>query len=513
MKFEIKYNYIVFGFVLYAFGFTGCKKLVDVGEPPSTVTSTEVFSTSDQANSVIAGIYSRMMTNNGNLEWSNGAATIYGGLSSDELVNYGGVSNDADYQFFTNTLLNNNNNSDSYFWQAAYKNIYDANAAIAGLTASKSNLLDAATKSDLLGEAKFLRAFSYFYLTNLYGDVPLVLITDVNQTKLAKRVPQPQVYQQIIQDLKDAQATLPVDFAVGGGERIRANRYAAMALLARVYLYQKLWTNAYAEADSVISNSQFSLVTDLTQVFNANSTEAILQFQQYGATNQNPRNGTWDGYSFIPKLIWSHIPSGTQSNYLSSLNTYNSALPALLRVYYLSNELGKAFEAGDQRKVLWLDSVPNPTGNTYYYPFKYTLGITTNSPANKYGNSSTIPQYYMVLRLAEQFLIRAEAEADGAGGGLPAAVADLNVIRSRAGLPNYAGAMDQTAVLAAIIHERQVELFAEWGHRWLDLKRWGIATSVLSTNKKITVSSNSLVYPIPLTELQQDPNLTQNPGY
>ena len=122
-------------------------------------------------------------------------------------------------------------------------------------------------------------------------------------------------------------------------------------------------------------------------------------------------------------------------------------------------------------------------------------------------------EYYMVLRLAEQYLIRAEAEAHGAGNGLSGAVSDLNIIRYRAGLPDYAGAILQSPILSAIAHENQIEFFAEWGHRWLDLKRTGQATTVLSANKGFAVSSNSLLYPIPVSELKTDPNLTQNSGY
>jgi len=119
----------------------------------------------------------------------------------------------------------------------------------------------------------------------------------------------------------------------------------------------------------------------------------------------------------------------------------------------------------------------------------------------------------MVLRLAEQYLIRAEARAqqNNVGG----AQSDLNTIRTRAGLPNTT-ANDKTSLLAAIIHERQVELFSEWGHRWLDLKRSGnldAMMAVVAPAKGATWSSNWQWYPIPSYEIVQDPNLVQNPGY
>jgi hypothetical protein len=116
--------------------------------------------------------------------------------------------------------------------------------------------------------------------------------------------------------------------------------------------------------------------------------------------------------------------------------------------------------------------------------------------------------------LAEQYLIRAEAEANGANGGTTAAINDLNVIRIRAGLSDYAGIADQDSVLNAIYHERQIELFGEWGHRWLDLKRIGQAHKILNTIPyKQPWNDNQLLYPITFSELTTDPNLTQNPGY
>jgi hypothetical protein len=148
-------------------------------------------------------------------------------------------------------------------------------------------------------------------------------------------------------------------------------------------------------------------------------------------------------------------------------------------------------------------------GIPYYYTFKYRIGSTNGT--------STPVEYTTVLRLAEQYLIRAEARARQ--GNMTGGAADLNIIRNRAGLSNYSGAMDQTSLINAIMHERQIELFAEWGHRWFDLIRTGSVDTVLGSpgnvcqSKGGTWSSNSKLYPISQTELTNDPNLTQNPAY
>jgi hypothetical protein len=140
---------------------------------------------------------------------------------------------------------------------------------------------------------------------------------------------------------------------------------------------------------------------------------------------------------------------------------------------------------------------------TYYFPFKYKL----NKPEDPQS------EYLMVLRLAEQYLIRAEARAQQ--GDLTGARSDLNVIRHRAGL-NGTNTSTKETLLTAILKERQVELFTEWGHRWLDLKRTGKVNAVMTmvTPQKGGVWENfKQWYPIPRQDLRLNPNLTQNEGY
>lgn len=487
-----------------AFSVISCKKLVDVGAPRTTVTTEEVFTSDALANEVLAGIYSSMI--NGSLRFSNGGATVYAGLSADELANFAGTGNVSDYQFFTNTLLAANFSGYTLFWQPAYKDIYNANGAIAGIAASTSPALDDSTRRQLTGEALFIRAFCYFYLTNLFGDVPLVLSTDFNQTALMKRTPQADVYKQMIQDLKDAQNLLAANYSAGLGERIRPNKWAATALLARVYLYQQDWSDAEAQADSVIGNSQYSLVSNLNNVFLSNSQEAIWQLQQNSTIA--PYTATPEGAVLTPLLRWSTLGPADQATFqIPSLFTYYAAY--LIPSYYFSSSFMNVFEPGDKRRSIWTDSVPSPqaapyNGNVYYFPSKYTLHL---------GNAGGVsPQYYMMLRLAELYLIRAEARAQQ-GNNLSGAADDLNALRTRAGLGNTT-AVSQTDLLTAIAHERQVELFAEWGHRWLDLKRTGQASAVLGAiATKQPWSANALLYPIPAQEIVNDPNLVQNQGY
>lgn len=477
---------------------TSCKKMVSIPEPVNSLTTTEVFSTDAEANSSLAGIYTQMI-NNSSPDFASGAMSIYCGLSSDELVDYNGTTDATGYQFNSNSLLSTNGVVSTNFWTNSYKFIYSANAIIEGLAASTG--ISDSVRKELTGEAKFIRAFCYFYLTNLFGDVPLALTSDWNQTYLMKRTSQADIYKQIEQDLTDAQTLLLSDYSVGGGERIRPNKWAATALLARVYLFEKKWADAETQATEVINSSQFNLVSSLANVFDANSNEAIWQLQQNN--NYAPLfNATWDGRYLVPLRFLSSYPASTQATILAN---WSRQAYKFIPTCYPTSELVNAFESGDQRKSVWMDTTGTlPDGNIYYVR-KYILSSTTTAPGG------SIPQYYMVLRLAEQYLIRAEARAQL---GESNAVDDLNAIRNRAGLANYAGATDQTSLLNAIYHERQVELFCEWGQRWFDLKRTGQAVQTLqSITLHAAINNNSLLFPIPYSELQKDPNLVQNEGY
>jgi len=465
--------YSIFSFLLLGSSIS-CKKLVQISPSPSMLTIAQVFGSDDEATSAIAGLYSKMI-NTSSIIFGNGAITIYTGLSADEFALFNQTSSDQ-VQFQKNNLISSNLIANGSIWAPGYLNVYQANAVIEGLEASTS--VSDSVKKELIGEAKFVRAFCNFYLTNLFGSIPLVTTTNWNNTNLLSRSDTSQVYKQIISDLLDAQAALPGDYSVGGGYRVRPNKWAATALLARTYLYLKDWDDANTQASSIIGNtSLYSLVPSLAHVFDANSTEAIWQLMLNPAIL--PYNATPEGNQLLPR-------NRTSQPFV-----------------YLTKQLLNAFENGDNRKATWTDSTKY-LGVVYYYPNKYTIG-----PGTRVVNGS-VSQYYMMMRLAEQYLIRAEAEAQK--GDIPDAESDLNTIRVRAGLAPVTR-IAQTDLLDSIAQERKVEFFSEWGHRWLDLKRTGMTSEVLSINKMDTVTNNDRLYPIPLSEIQKDPNLTQNNGY
>ncbi len=470
---------ILFGIIFIVFFSIGCNKLVSVENPPTGVDAKTVYTEDGDAIAVLNGLYQTLITA-GDFTTGINSLSCIGGLSADELTGYP-ANGDELYAAYQNAL---NSNPTTYvvpFWGTLYSEIYVTNTAIAGLQASTS--LTPAVKQELLGEAQFMRAFFYFYLINLWGDVPLVLTTDYKTNGVMSRTPQSLVWAQIISDLKSAESLLNQNFIGNDAlssstERTRPNKWAAAALLARVYLYQKDYSDAIAQSTMVINNNSLFRLVGLDTVFLKNNNEAIWQLEPI-----TPSYNTLDAVAFILETA------------------PNPAQPVSLSPHILSS-----FESGDQRFVHWVDSI-NADGIVYYYPYKYKV--------NSVGADLT--EYLDVLRLGEQYLVRAEASANlgnlnSAGG----AIADLDTIRYRASLPDYTGSADQASVLAAIAHERQVEFFTEWGHRWLDLKRTNKMDSVMiivAPSKQTTWNPDRALYPIPYSDIQFDHNLVQNPGY
>ncbi len=454
---------------------TSCKKFVTIGAPSDQVSVDKVFSSDETTTEVIRGIYSRFMSFNGFASGNYASVTVLAGRSADDFINQSAL--DEEIQFSTNNLSATNATLRSGLWTSPYQTIYSVNSIIENL--ANAPAVSTAVKQQVVGEAKFIRALCYFYLTNLFGDVPLILSTDYNTNAVAAKSTTDQVYTQVIQDLSDAENQLSDSYP--STERIRANKWAAAALLARTYLYTKQYDKAEAQATSVISQSMYALDTDLNQAFLKNSTEAILQFAVPAALNVN----TWEGSLFILTTA----PSTTTSKV-----TLNPALIA-------------AFEAGDARASKWIGTY----ADTSYYAYKYKTKI----------GATPSTEYSMVLRLAEQYLIRAEARINQ--NKVDQGIADLNIIRTRARasatlavphpLPNLPDGMSQSNALLAVEHERRMELFSEWGHRWLDLKRTKRADAVLAAAKGTNWQSADTLYPIPNSDILNDPNLVQNPGY
>lgn len=440
--------------------FTDCKKLVAVDEPDDSLTSKVVFSNDSLAQAAVNGLYIKVMNSTKHLLC--GAMSVFPSLSGDELVRFIPMVNEDQFSFNaippSNQLINVN------IWKAAYTYIYQCNICIEGL--QKSTGVSLPLKDRLLGEIKFMRALCYYYLVNLYGDVPLALSTNADVNTMLSRSPTEQVYKQIETDLIAASNAL-----IDVKEKTLPTSFAAKALLARIYLHLKDWGKAEEHCSAVINSGHFLLHNNLNDVFKKDSKEVIFQL----APVQNGMNSP-EGFLFV--VLGNGRPS-----------------------YTLTSTLWDAFEPGDLRKDSWIKS-GTFGGQNYRYPYKYKNYVSTPGGAPN--------EYNVVLRLAEQYLIRAEAQAWQ--NRIENAVTDINTIRTRAGLHELLKNVSREECLQFIEQEKRIEMFAEWGHRWFDLKRTGHASAVLSKVKSNWQYYDTL-YPIPFSELESAPNLKQNVGY
>lgn len=457
---------------------SGCEKFVETDKPANKVTAKEAWANNLSAAGVLTKLYSDMSS-------STVVSGKYGisyltGLLSDELQLF---NNDPNLlPFYKNSLQSTNTNT---VWPSFYNYIYTCNDACENLPNSKG--VSSEVRNQLLGEAKFVRAFCYFYLVNLFGDVPLVTSTNYAENRLAGRSSATLVYQQIKSDLLEAKTLLSKEYKMADAsspstERVRPNAYAATALLARVYLYTREYKNAEENATEVIQYSDYELSRDLTSCFSATSRESIWQLQTV-----DPSRNTKEGDVYI--LI---------------------GLPDDASPSALSQSQIAAFEANDQRFLQWTKEFCDG-GFCYRFPFKYKIGRNIPEPQPR-------EEYLMVLRLGEQYLIRAEARANqGNLKGVNSAETDINAIRNRAGLANTL-AVTQQEILSAIGQERRVELFSEWADRWTNLKRTGNIDKIMGLAAPIKGSSWSSfksLLPIPFESIQNAPGMkgSQNPGY
>lgn len=449
--------------------FLGCRDFVEIEAPETELTNRNVFNSLATAKSAVTAMYATLHNDN-----TGYYLPLYTGIYGDELKNYSTLSI---YQALYNNKLDGVLSAPTNIWNTAYKIIFMANSIIEGC--ENSNGLSETDKRQLIAEAKFMRAWQYFYLVNLYGEVPLVVNIDYENNLSLPKVPQTEIYESIQKDLEEARSSISPYYVSSKNletttERVRPNKSAVSALLARVYLFTGKYQLAEDMATEVISNTTLYELQPLDKVFLLNSKEALWQI---ALSSNTTIQQTKEGGSFI--LIAAPIQSA------------------------LSADLLKAFEPNDQRAVKWVGKfTQTSTNTTFSYPFKY-----------KDRTIAVARELSTPIRLAELYLIRAECNARR--DNLSGTRADLNAIRKRAGLPETI-INNKDQLMDMIIRERRVELFAEYAHRWLDLKRTGkldeVMTIVAPTKGGIWESYKRF-WPISQNEIDKSSNLIQTNGY
>jgi len=464
---------------------TGCRKYLEVPLPINVIAGSAAYGNDNTSGAALNSIYAQLYSS-GIFDGTSNVGYLTG-LYGDEFRNLSALpSNQALYGDGVSSTLG----GVTGIWTNLYKQLYSVNLAIESLAPPVTSLN---YRNQWLGEAYFLRGLFYFNLSNLYGDVPLVLTSDYLKNNVLARSTRADVLKQVLSDLRKAQGLLDKAYHDATGavttDRGRPNRMAATALLAKVYLYTQDWPNAESQADSLVSDVADYQLTTPVQTFLVNSKEVI-----WGIVPT--QNGL---YSYIAKdAVVYYLPAGKA--------------PQLQAVgVCLSDSLVKAFEPGDSRYTNWVgvDSVA-ASGTTpaavYYYAHKYqAIGTYTKAQ-----------ETVVVLRQGEQYLIRAEARAQqNKLTGATGAASDLNAVRARAGLPPTT-ATTQADLLSAIQNERRIELFSELGNRYFDLRRTGALDALmtdLAPKKGGSWSTLKQWWPIPLTDVQNDSYLVQTPGY
>lgn len=464
------------------FALASCQGILDK-DPLGTLDVNSFFKTADDAVQAVNAAYEPLLFNNQN----NNFYWAFGVVAADEAIAGGDGSRAGivELDFLTHTPRTSEFND---FWKLQYNGINQCNTVLEKVPGID---MDEELKNRILGEAYFLRAYYYFLLTQVFGDVPLMLkVTPPDELKIAK-TPKSEIYAQIVADCDQAAAWLPAQHT--GSDVGRATSGAAYALAAKAFIYEKNWERALEYIDKVKALGVFALVPNYLDNFTKetqNNAESVWEIQHANlelnvgnSLNQWWRSKKVEGYGFA---------EATQ-------------------------EFVDAFEPNDPRRKFTVAK-----NNEDYFGFIYKNSYSsTHFSVKKYLQvDTTVTQAadgdinYTAIRYAEVLLWEAEALAEL--GRITDAQAPLEKVRARARAQSDSTATalpmivttDKQVMIEAVRHERQVELGFEM-HRFFDLVRWGIAKEKLPD---FQVGKHE-VFPIPQTEIDLNPALEQNAGY
>lgn len=436
---------------------SGCEDFLEVEVPKDQVDQIKIFNDDRTAISAMSSVYSQLR-NGGFLSGNSSGAGLLLGCYTDEVVP-ASIQN-TDYRSFYDLSVLSTNTAVAGLWEASYKQIFAVNSLIEGIDNSEG--MSISTRNQLKGEALTIRAVIHFYLTQTYGSIPYVFTTNYKQNSSISKLSSEKILNLALDDLTQAKEL--IQEAYPSVERVRINKAVVQGFLARMYLYQGNWESALEHAQELIGNIDYEL-ENVNEVFYKESKEAIWQLKPQSA-GYNTNEGSIYIYQSLP------------APYVK-----------------LSLELYEAFEQDDLRKSGWIGSVDDAN----LFAFKYKAK----------GMTSPSREYSIVLRLAEMYLIAAEASARQ--GNWQQASNFINKIRNRAGLENISVTGLQNA-LDVIIRERRLEFFCEFGHRFYDLKRLGRLAEMAVTKPQWKPYFELL--PLPERELLLNKNmLPQNEGY
>ena len=437
---------------------SSCENVLEP-EPIDLLTNDIVLNEPSDVGNVEIGLYSAFRN-------IAPATVIAGDCTADMLIHNGTFSQ---YRELGTKQISSANASVAALWGAIYNTVYIANFILERLPEVEG--VPTAQRNQVMGTAHFLRGYAYFIALYSFGGVPEVTTTDIETNRNIPRATESEILVLIEDDYNEALSTVPSQ-AVNAGY---VGKFAVSAALARFHLYQGNWTQAQQFATDVIDSEEYELELDFSSIVEEDFTnEAILEV----------------GYTLADD-------PGTSGNF--GLNNLfvgrREIIPSNQVVVALATS-----ESGDRFSSMNFD-LANLSGNDNGWSVA------------KYGTADADNNNVVVFRLAEMYLIRAEARTQLENvTGLNSAQTDINALRTRANAPTI-GSVSKSQMLRLIEEERRYELAFE-GHRWYDLVRTGRAQEVMSAFS-VNWRSDYERWPIPQREIQNNPALVgnQNPGY
>ncbi|AZA82425.1 RagB/SusD family nutrient uptake outer membrane protein [Chryseobacterium lactis] len=451
-----KINFIILMIVVITAA--SCDRLLDVKTPDNQIDQSKVFEDVQTANAALAAHYADLMKSS---PIAGGDLETYLSSYTDELRDYTTIASDSRDIFLnlhtdTNSVMLNT-------WATAYKHIYTANAILEGISGSHG--ITTSDKNWFRGQALLTRSIMFFYLNQLYGDIPYPESTDYKVNNVIAKTPSITVLTNLEHDLLEVSSLLQNDYK--DPERIYPNRSVAKLLLAKVYMAEQNWNKAEILLKEITQNPIYQIESDITKVFTKSAKEVLWQLK--------PNNNT-------------SLRQATSFYFTNSL-PYS---------YALSESLINTFQDNDLRKQNWIGRV-DFGGVSYYRVEKY-----------KNRNNTNTNEYSIVFRLEEAYLLLAETltEQNKINEALPY----VNATRLRAQLAPLNLPISKDLLIQEILLEDNREFFVEMGHRFLDLKRAG-KLNTLQTNKPNWKDFHQL-WPVPQKEILLNANLKpQNTGY
>jgi starch-binding outer membrane protein, SusD/RagB family len=436
-----------------------CEDLVETDYPSNQIGTTQVFEDVQTANAALAGLYASLRDNSVLAGSYYGISSLLGSYADDLDCYYydqnGVVDIYLNQQLETNTIVER-------IWETAYQQIYYANSVIDG--AENSTALSGDDKNRIIGEAMLVRSLLYFYLQQLFDNIPYTTSLDYEYNRHLSKTEATALLEQLELDLNEAVSLLEDNYR--DAERIYPNRKVAQLLLARIYLLRGEWPLAEQMADIILQSPLYIFQPDINEVFHKSGSHILWQLK--------PEN---DGDAAEEAIFYYFSNSAPNS-------------------YVLTQSLINTFDDEDLRMQNWMAPVTFE-GQTWYRPYKYK---------NRSDNTN---EYSIVFRMEEAYFIMAEALAKQ--DRFDEAMPYLNATHERAGLTGFTSLSGEDFT-RELLAEKRREFFAESGHRFLDLKRLGLLEE-LSALKPNWAAYKS-TWPLPQNELSLNPNLNpQNTGY